>query len=526
MTEFFAQENYAVQKENLVPICIKAQSGVENAEKLTVKKAACVSFKNDNSARFSGRNAYVILDFGAEICGSVRLIATSVTAPAVFRLSVGESLSECVANIGENHATNDHSLRDIEITVPTMSDQTYLQSGFRFARIELLSDSEVCFSNIFAVSTMPYFEKEGGITCGDELMCDILNTAKRTLKLNLQNGYIFDGIKRDRLVWSGDLNQEIITSLYLFGDNAYIRNSLEFLRAETPPESWINGIPTYSAWWVINFCDYVRISDNRDFFNANRNYAEEVLANFDKNIDSDGSLKFVVSDNAMSYFLDWQSYATGDALVGTALLILLSAQKYLTFCDNACAKSIVKKLSRCILVDTSLKQTRALQILAGRKCDGDAEFLQKDGAKGFSTFMAYYILSAYVKAGGKNVIELIKEYFGGMLSLGATTFWEDFDVSWLCNASPITEFASGGLIDVHAMRGAHCYKGFRHSLCHGWASGVYAFFAENIIGLNITEKGYTVTPDTFGIDKISAEIPFKGKWMKIEISGENITVTT
>ena len=35
------------------------------------------------------------------------------------------------------------------------------------------------------------------------------------------------------------------------------------------------------------------------------------------------------------------------------------------------------------------------------------------------------------------LISIIKEYWGGMLSIGATTFWEDFDIRWLHNALPL-----------------------------------------------------------------------------------------
>ena len=73
------------------------------------------------------------------------------------------------------------------------------------------------------------------INTDDEELNRIIDTAAYTLKLNLQNGYIWDGIKRDRLVWSGDLHQEILLASYLYGDVANIRNSLTFLKEETPP---------------------------------------------------------------------------------------------------------------------------------------------------------------------------------------------------------------------------------------------------------------------------------------------------
>ena len=44
-------------------------------------------------------------------------------------------------------------------------------------------------------------------------------------------------------------------------------------------------------------------------------------------------------------------------------------------------------------------------------------------------------------------------------------------------------------INVHACYGKYCYKGYRHSLCHGWASGVTAWITENILGVKILEPG-------------------------------------
>ena len=123
------------------------------------------------------------------------------------------SISECYSTVGEKNAGNDHSPRDFVVKIPFMSDLTFGQSGFRFARVELLSENPVLVKNIFAVNTLPMFEKEAVIKTSDEELNRIIDTASYTLKLNLQNGYIWDGIKRDRLVWCGDLHQEIVNSI-------------------------------------------------------------------------------------------------------------------------------------------------------------------------------------------------------------------------------------------------------------------------------------------------------------------------
>ena len=480
MIEHWNDNEYEVIRSNMLPIEVKDFEYVSNVQELLSQKADSVSFHKLQCANFLQKGAYVVLDFGKELCGSIRFI-TNVTnyVPATFRITLGESLSEACSAINEKNATNDHSPRDFEVQVPHMSDLMFGLSGFRFARIELLTEKEVNMKNIFAVNTLPYFQKEGYLTTSDPELNKIIETAAYTLKLCFQNGYIWDGIKRDRLVWCGDLNQEIITSLYLFGDNYNIANSLSFLRDETAASEWINGIPSYSAWWVINLCDYCQLTGDTAYFKKNTAYAKAVLEHFDQCIATDGTLTLTIPPRNLNYFLDWPTLDTEDAITGTAAVIILAAKKYLALEDNMTCHSIIRKLQKYLELPCEHKQTRAFQILAGRSAEKEDVFLEANGADGFSTFMAYYILSADALAEGKNILAIIKEYFGGMISRGATTFWEDFHMDWLEGSGRIDELPKEGQKDIHGDYGAFCYKGFRHSLCHGWASGVVAFIYED-----------------------------------------------
>jgi hypothetical protein len=85
-------------------------------------------------------------------------------------------------------------------------------------------------------------------------------------------------------------------------------------------------------------------------------------------------------------------------------------------------------------------------------------------------------------------VEMIKKYWGGMLKLGATTFWESFDMDWIENAGRIDEL-NPDKIDVHKTYGQHCYKSYRHSLCHTWAAGPTAWLSEYILGVTPTKPG-------------------------------------
>jgi hypothetical protein len=76
-----------------------------------------------------------------------------------------------------------------------------------------------------------------------------------------------------------------------------------------------------------------------------------------------------------------------------------------------------------------------------------------------------------------------------MLDLGATSFWEDFDLAWTENAAGIDERVPPGKKDIHGDFGNYCYQGFRHSLCHGWASGPTAWLSQHVLGIQVVDAG-------------------------------------
>ena len=133
------------------------------------------------------------------------------------------------------------------------------------------------------------------------------------------------------------------------------------------------------------------------------------------------------------------------------------------------------------IVTCGKKQIIGLKHYAtGVLTDEEKAALVDGGARGMSTFMSYYILSAIASFDKKKAVEIMKEYYGGMLQRGATSFWEDFDVDWLKGSGRIDELPKEDQKDIHGDFGAFCYKGFRHSLCHGWSAGVIPFVKENL----------------------------------------------
>ena len=133
------------------------------------------------------------------------------------------------------------------------------------------------------------------------------------------------------------------------------------------------------------------------------------------------------------------------------------------------------------------------------------------GAKNFSTFYGYYMLQAQAKAGAyQTAIDNISQYWGGMLDMGATTFWEDFDLDWMINAAGIDEIVPEGKKDIHGDYGAYCYVKLRHSLCHGWASGPTSWLSEHVLGVKVIEPGcrvFKIEPHLGNLEWVEGTFP-------------------
>ena len=70
--------------------------------------------------------------------------------------------------------------------------------------------------------------------------------------------------------------------------------------------------------------------------------------------------------------------------------------------------------------------------------------------------------------------------------------------------------------------GAYCYKGFRRSLCHGWASGPTPFISRYVLGIEIIGSGckkVRVNPCLGGLKRIEGAYPTP--YGNIEIYAEN-----
>ncbi|MDD6209854.1 MAG: alpha-L-rhamnosidase C-terminal domain-containing protein [Bacteroidales bacterium] len=439
----------------------------------------------------------ILLDYGTELQGGIQLVTgvSSAGGPVTVRIRFGESVSEAMAELGgPKNATNDHAIRDFTIKVPWIGSIEVGNSGFRFVRIDLVEPNKELFLKdaraIFTYRDIPYI---GSFKSNDERLNKIWETGAYTVHVNMQD-FLLEGIKRDRLIWQGDLYPEIRCIMTVFGENEVVPKSLDHGRETTPLPAWMSGYSAYSLWWLINQRDWYKQNGDLEYLRKQREYILGLLDVVFSKIDKDGTEKL---DGAR--FLDWPTSDKPDVIhSGLQALMALTMDASVDICNALGETDMAKKcadkakLLRSKTPDAhNSKQAAALLSLAGMqdaKTMGD--ILAENGAEGFSTFYGYLMLQGLAKAGDyQEALDCIRQYWGGMLDLGATTFWEDFDLKWMENAGRIDELVPEGKVDVHATYGDYCYKGFRNSLCHGWASGCTAWLSEHVLGVEVLEPG-------------------------------------
>ena len=460
--------------EYILPSAIKACRHGHQAENLRIKKPLQIGLSETDTAVFE-KNSHVILDFGQEMCGGVRIL-TFHAAHVPVRIRFGESLTECCSDLyGPQNATNDHALRDLTTELTDYSDMTFGNTGFRFVRLDFGGRAEL--KSILAVNHIlrrkPLFRYEGP----DPQIREIYKAAKRTVDLCASGDYVWDGVKRDRLVWIGDMHPEMLALTTLYGRLPAIERSLDFVKAQTPLPGWMNGFPMYSMWWVIILADYYEKTRALAFTKKQLPYLEALVGQMLDCVKEDGSLAYP------SYFVDWPTSGKPDELHGVRAINILAAKKALWLLqlfqkDTGPAELLLKRLLKAEILPQTSKQVTGLKYFAADLTETDRQRLVEGGARGMSTFMSYYILKAVASFDKAAAVSMMKEYYGAMLNKGATTFWEDFDITWAEDSCRIDAFPRDGERDIHGDFGAHCYVGFRHSLCHGWSAGVLQFIRE------------------------------------------------
>ena len=287
----------------------------------------------------------------------------------------------------------------------------------------------------------------GSFESNDTRLNQIWEVAAYTAHLCMQDS-IWDGIKRDRGRWIGD--QEVIDRVVgdVFGDGRLVRDELAQDVGTGPLDDHVNGLPGYSAWWVVSEAEYLKRWGDLAFVREQKDHLLEVLARMEAELDDRG---VYVAKSGRKPFVDWSKGLSADSpearratdfeyILGyrdaawllrqvgdekeagkwtaRADAMTVAAQKYLvedgTFGDRWQTNAIAV-LAGAVTSDTQRDAVWSKVLsrtVAGRKA-GDV----------VSPYYGDYVLNAMAALDKRHeALEWMRGYWGGMLDAGATSF--------------------------------------------------------------------------------------------------------
>jgi hypothetical protein len=378
---------------------------------------------------------------------------------------------------------------------------------------------------------------KGSFDCSDQLLTKIWYTGAYTCHLCMQED-IWDGIKRDRRPWIGDLHVsgEVINNV--FADKFLMEETLTRL-INTTEHGNVNDLTGYSCAWICTLADFHRHIGDYKFLDSQHEHLLYVLSNLTADLDSRG----VFTHSPSFMYTDWSPDFFGDNAYTEATTHLFfakavddsvflfkemgdtkNAQKYakLAAILNASAhKYLVGKLTNTY---SNRLQENAMAICSGVATPAQKHAIYADvltpsspswnrdqkllGVQPvMSPYYGNYIIFSMSMAGHTgDALKIVRNWWGGMVNEGATTFWEAYDPMW-----PKKDFHKHLISDFLS-------TGYYVSLCHGWSSGPTSFLTERVLGVRPTGGGFKtveIAPDLGGLAWAEGTVPTPRGGLKV-----------
>lgn len=450
----------------------------------------------------------ILYDYGAESFGPVTLTAEENMGS--IAITYGESREEALDY-------NDAIIR--ETLSPFSGDLVRPARAFRYLYVK----AEKGTPKISAKLEYLPIKDIASFTCDDEKIAPIWEMCARTFHLNSREVYL-DGIKRDRWCWSGDAYQSFMVNRYLYFEPSIIRRTIRSLLGKPPYEQHINTINDYSAYLIIAVWEYYFTTGDIKFVNSISNELYALYQFIVSRLNSESG--YVERNMGDWIFIDWATIDKEGPICPEQILlwqVYNTMEKLSKISDipngDYCQRA--EKLKANIMCDYWDDERSGFidSFTSGKKhisrhsgifailydfVDVDTQnqifenVLKNDDIDPITTpYFKFYELLALGKMGDILGIEdYIDSYWGGMLDLGATTVWEQFD--------PRKEGT-----EHFAMYG----NKYGCSLCHAWGAGPIALIGNYLVGVKPTDvayKTFTVAPSPGRYEHFEAVVPVCG----------------
>ena len=460
-----------------------------------------------------------LYDFGQETFGYLKVKNLQGTVHVYY----GESREEAL--------DKDHC-ETLDILTSSLSPQTssishhpsdIASKAFRFVYIEKEDGAtydDVSMDYEFAPHDMTH---SGSFHCSDQLLNDIWQVSAYTMDLTTRE-FFMDGIKRDRWTWSGDAIQSYLMNYYLRFDTECVKRTIRQLRGKDPVTAHVNTIMDYTFYWFKSVLDYYEYTGDVDFVREMWPRMETLMDYVLGRTNSDGMAEGQPDDWIFVDWVDFPMHKRG--ILCFEQILFCKALETMALCAKLLGinksdyrikaeelrnkvrqtfwsyeqKAYYHALEDGVLNKQITKFPNMFAIIYGyayeeqRKEIMKSVMLNPDIDPITTPYMRFYELEALCMAGlQEQVLPEIRDYWGGMLKEGATSFWEKYVPS---------ETGTQHL----AMYG----RPYGKSLCHAWGASPIYLIGKYYLGVRPTKPGYAeyeIRPSLGDLEWMQGTVP-------------------
>ncbi|WP_145854495.1 alpha-L-rhamnosidase-related protein [Pedobacter suwonensis] len=474
-----------------------------------------------------------VADFGKETFGFIKV--HGLKGKGKLSLYYGESKEEALST--DKCETLDH----LEIDLTNKKDSVMLLSkAFRYVNFQ--PENGVSADSISMLYEYAPVTERGSFKSSDAELNKIYDVAKYTFHLNTREFFI-DGIKRDRWVWSGDAYQSYLMNYYSFFDAPTVKRTLLAQRGKDPVTAHINTIMDYSFYWFLGIYDYYKFTGDRKFVQDIYPRMQSLMTYIDGRKNKNGLLEWMPGD---WIFIDWADKLSKDGEVSFEQLLYARSLESMALCaklandsENATKYEQQAKTLKAKIFDIYWNQSKHALVhsrVAGQPTENVTRYanmfgiffdyftpeqkiavkehvLLNDSINKITTpYMRFYELEALCAMGEQSyVLKEMKNYWGGMLKLGATSFWEEYNPD-----KKGTEHL--------AMYG----RPFGKSLCHAWGASPIYLLGKYYLGVSPDSPGYetyTIEPHLGGLAWMEGKVPTANGDISVYMNKREIKVS-
>ena len=411
--------------------------------------------------------------------------------------------------------------------------------AFRYVYIE--TEQNASYEEVLMDFEYAPMEKErsGSFRCSDELLNNIWDTAAYTMDLTTRE-FFMDGIKRDRWTWSGDAIQSYLMNYYLRFDTECVKRTIRQLRGKDPVTAHVNTIMDYTFYWFKSIHDYYLYTADLDFVREMWSRMVTLMDYVEGRLNGDGMAEGQSDDWIFVDWVDFPMHKRGTLCFEQ--ILLMKAMETMAVCAKLLgvktdyrvkAESLRNKIKQTFwsyerkayyhaieegqMNQQITKFPNMFAILYGLAYEEERHEIMKSVMLNpaidpiTTPYMRFYELETLCIDGLQTeVLQEIRDYWGGMLHEGATSFWEKYNPE---------ETGTQHL----AMYG----RPYGKSLCHAWGASPIYLIGKYYLGVQPTKPGYEeylVKPVLGDLQWMEGDVPTPFGKIHVSMSRQEVTI--